>query len=218
MNLRKLFAATAVLALSGLSAYADMLIMNNGRDIRGKLVSVNRGIILFDQEGGRRIRVNLNRVDTINIGDDDFNDERDQRDDTYTWDRNNDRNADRNNDRNLEQSIAVYADRVWTDTGMTVRAGDILRFVPSGEIVWGPGRRDGPAGEVNSPHNHGRPIHDKPGAALIGRIGNETFHIGDGSSSFTARTSGRLFLGINDDHVQDNQGHFQVVVQRHNQY
>lgn len=210
MKLRSLLVATAVLALSGLSAYADMLIMNNGRDIRGKLVSVNRGIILFDQEGGRRIRVNINRVDTINIGDDDFNDERDQRDDTYTW--------DRNNDRNLEQSIAVYADRVWTDTGMTVRAGDILNFVPSGEIVWAPGHRDGPAGEVNSGHNHGRPIHDKPAAALIGRIGNDTFHIGDGSSSFRAPTSGRLFLGINDDHPEDNQGHFQVVVRRHNQY
>lgn len=171
MKLRSLLVATAVLALSGLSAYADTLMLNNGREIRGKLVSVSRGIVLFDQEGGRRIRVNLNRVDAINIGDDAFDD---QTDTTYSYDR------DRNNDRYGEQSVAVYADRQWTDAGMNVRAGEVLRFIPSGEVVWGPGRRDGPAGETNSPYNQGRPIPDRPRAALIGRIGNDTFYIGEG--------------------------------------
>lgn len=214
MKLRSMFAATAVLALSGLSAYADTLLLNNGREIRGTLVSVSRGMVIFtNQETGRQVRVNLNRVDAINIGDDELNDTTDT---TYSYDRDRDRN-----DRYGEQSVAVYADRQWTDTGMNVRAGEVLRFIPSGEVVWGPGRRDGPAGEVNSPYNQGRPIPDRPGAALIGRIGNDTFYIGgggEGSTSFRARTSGRLYLGINDDYVQDNQGHFQVVVQRQNQY
>jgi len=214
MKLRKLLVATAVLAFSGLSAYADTLVMNNGREIRGKLVSINRGIILFNQENGRQIRVNVNRVDDINFGDDTALDRENNSNGRYS----NDGRYDRNNDQYGEQSVAVYADRTWTDIGMTVRAGDILRFVPSGEIVWGPSRRDGPTGEVNSPYNQGRPIPDRPGGALIGRIGNDTFYIGDGSTSFRARTSGRLFLGINDDYVQDNQGHFQVVVQRQNQY
>jgi hypothetical protein len=217
MKLRKLLVATAVLAFSGLSAYADTLVMNNGREIRGKLVSINRGIILFNQENGRQIRVNVNRVDDINFGDDDTADRETDNNGRYSNDGRYS-NTDRNNDQYGEQSVAVYADRTWTDTGMTVRAGDILRFVPSGEIVWGPSRRDGPTGEVNSPYNQGRPIPDRPGGALIGRIGNDTFYIGDGSTSFRARTSGRLFLGINDDYVQDNQGHFQVVVQRQNQY
>jgi hypothetical protein len=218
MKHRSTLIASAVLALSGLSASADTLMLNNGREMRGKLVSVANGVVIFTDTNGRRQRVNLNRVDQINIGDDAFNNE--PTDQGYVYNRDRDY-QNQNTDRYGEQSFSVYADRVWTDTGMTVRAGETLRFNPSGEVVWGPGRRDGPAGEVNSPYNQNRPIPDRPGAALIGRIGNDTFYIGgggDGSTTFRARTSGRLFLGINDDYVQDNQGHFQVTVQRDSRY
>jgi hypothetical protein len=215
MKHRSTLIASAVLALCGLSASADTLMLNNGREMRGKLISVANGVVTFQAENGRRQRVNLNRVDQINIGDDTFNNE--PTDQGYVYNR--DRDYQYPNDRNYgEQSFSVYADRVWTDTGMTIRAGEILRFVPTGEVVWGPGRRDGPAGEVNSPYNQSRPIPDRPGASLIGRIGNETFYIGEGSTSFRARTGGRLYLGINDDYVQDNQGHFQVTVQRDSRY
>ena len=216
MKHRSTLIASAVLAFSGLVASADTLVLNNGREMRGKLISVTNGMVTFQMENGRRQRVNLNRVDNINIGDDDtFNNE--PTDQGYVYNR--DRDYQYPNDRNYgEQSFSVYADRVWTDTGMTIRAGETLRFVPTGVVVWGPGRRDGPAGEVNSPYNQSRPIPDRPGAALIGRIGNETFYIGEGSTSFRARTGGRLYLGINDDYVQDNQGHFQVTVQRDNRY
>ena len=217
MKHRSTLIASAVLALSGLSASADTLMLNNGREMRGKLVSVANGIVIFTDANGRRQRVNLNRVDQINIGDDTFNS--DTTDQGYVYGRDRDQPYGRDRDQpNAEQSFSVYADRVWTDTGMTIRAGETLRFVPSGEVVWGPGRRDGPEGEANSPYNQSRPIPDRPGASLIGRIGNETFHIGQGSTSFRARTGGRLYLGINDDYVQDNQGHFQVTVQRDNRY
>ena len=219
MKHRSTLIASAVLALSGLSASADTLMLNNGREMRGKLVSIANGVVIFQDANGRRQRVNLNRVDQINIGDDTLNS--DTTNQGYVYGRDRDQpNRDQPNDRNGEQSFSVYADRVWTDTGMTIRAGETLRFVPSGEVVWGPGRRDGAAGEVNSPYNQNRPIPDRPGAALIGRIGNDTFYIGGGGegTTFRARTAGRLFLGINDDHVQDNQGHFQVTVQRENRY
>jgi hypothetical protein len=221
MKHRSTLIASAVLALSGLTASADTLMLNNGREMRGKLVSVTGGIVTFTDENGRRQRVNLNRVDQINIGDDTFNSAANDGS-GYVYDR-NDRNNDRpgtfdRGDRYGEQSFSIYADRQWTDTGIQVRAGETLRFMPSGEVAWGPGRRDGPAGEVNSPYNQSRPIPDRPGAALIGRIGNDTFYIGDGTTAFRARTAGRLYLGINDDYVQDNQGHFQVTVQRDNRY
>jgi hypothetical protein len=222
MKHRSTLIASAVLALSGLSASADTLMLNNGREMRGKLVSVANGVVIFQDANGRRQRVNLSRVDQINIGDDTFNSDTTDQGYVYGRDRDRDqpydRNRDQPNDRNGEQSFSVYADRVWTDTGMTIRAGETLRFVPTGVVVWGPGRRDGPAGEVNSPYNQNRPIPDRAGAALIGRIGNDTFYIGDGSTTFRARIAGHLFLGINDDNVQDNQGHFQVTVQRENRY
>jgi small nuclear ribonucleoprotein (snRNP)-like protein len=210
MKHRSTLIASAVLALGGVAASADTLVLNNGREMRGKLVSVSNGMVVFDAENGRRQRVNLNRVDAINIGDDTTLGP----DQDYVYDR----DRDRYNDRNGDQTLSVYANRQWTDTGMQVRAGEILRFIPSGEVAWGPGRRDGPAGEVNSPYNQNRPIPDRPGAALIGRIGNDTFYIGEGSTSFRARTSGRLYLGVNDDQVQDNSGYFQVTVQRDTRY
>jgi hypothetical protein len=53
--------------------------------------------------------------------------------------------------------------------------------------------------------------------ALIGRIGNgRPFAIGD-QTSIQAPESGQLFLGINDDTLNDNQGEFRVEVTRSGQ-
>jgi hypothetical protein len=218
MKHRSTLIASAVLALSGLSASADTLMLNNGREMQGKLVSVANGVVIFQDTAGRRQRVNLNRVDQINIGDDTSNSGTTDQGYVYGRDRDRPIDRDRNNDGVGDQSFNVNANRQWTDTGLMVRAGEVIRFTPTGEVTWGPGRRDGPAGEVNSPYNQNRPIPDQSGAALIGRIGNDTFYIGDGSTSFRARTAGRLYLGINDDHLQDNSGYFQVTVQRQNRY
>ena len=49
-------------------------------------------------------------------------------------------------------------------------------------------------------------------AALIGKIGNDMFFIGDETGPIRVRTSGRLQLGINDDVLDDNSGNFRVVV------
>jgi len=51
-----------------------------------------------------------------------------------------------------------------------------------------------------------------PPYCLIGRIGSgEPFYVG-ARKSWTAKTSGRLFLGINDFHLADNGGEFTVRV------
>ena len=66
---------------------------------------------------------------------------------------------------------------------------------------------------MNSPYNSSRPIPNRAGGALIGRIGNGApFFIGSGVQSFRAGTSGRLYLGINDDYLPDNSGSFRVIV------
>ena len=51
-------------------------------------------------------------------------------------------------------------------------------------------------------------------AALIGKIGsgNDLFFIGDETGPVRVRSSGRLYLGINDDVLTDNSGNFRVVV------
>jgi hypothetical protein len=235
MKVPKLLAATAVAGLASLPSFADTLVLNDGSRLHGTLVSMNRQTVVFDEDQGsgynaraartRRVRVPLDRVDAI-----DFTDSgRYGSDDSWSnnddsWSNNNNNNNDdyyRNNgswsNGNMRsRTVSVYSDRQWTDTGINVRAGDVIRFDPSGTIQWGPNRQDGPAGENNSPYNRNRPLPNQAGGALIGRIGTGTgdmFFVGGDRGTFRARTSGRLYLGVNDDYLQDNSGAFRVVIE-----
>jgi hypothetical protein len=53
---------------------------------------------------------------------------------------------------------------------------------------------------------------NRPGAALIGRVGNDVFYIGDERGAIRVRNSGRLQLGVNDEYLADNSGSFRVTV------
>ena len=85
-------------------------------------------------------------------------------------------------------------------------------------MTLGEGGALGPEGDLDgaalSPR---RPMPDRPAGALIGRIGtspDDTFFIGDERLPFRVRTSGRLFLGVNDDAPEADEGAFQVAVSR----
>ena len=114
-----------------------------------------------------------------------------------------------------ERLVNVVGNERWIDTGIDLRDGQQIYFVATGEVRWGPrNRKDGAAGERNSPVNNLRPIPDRPAAALIGRIGDgqDIFFIGAEMGPFRARQHGRLYLGINDDWLEDNTGALRVKV------
>ena len=53
---------------------------------------------------------------------------------------------------------------------------------------------------------------NQPAGGLIARIDNYgPIFVGD-RRTFTAPVSGRLYLGVNDDHLADNRGEFVVNV------
>jgi hypothetical protein len=110
----------------------------------------------------------------------------------------------------------VTANVAWSDSGIDVRAGQDIYLSAGGIIRWGPGdRRDGPDGERNSPSNSGRPMPNRAAGALIGKVGADSgdlFFLGSQEGPIRMRSSGRLFLGINDDVLADNQGNFRVTV------
>lgn len=193
------------LALAGSSAvmFADTLVLRDGQRIRGELVGVTAREIEFEERRGRRMRVPREDVERIEF-ERDFDTRRDDRD----------LRPGRETRGLRERRVSVAANQAFTDTGIDVRAGQEIYFMASGQVRWGPNRRDGAAGERNSPQNPGRPIPNRPGAALIGRVGdrNEYFFIGDDPGPFRARSSGRLFLGINDDVLEDNSGSFTVDI------
>ena len=112
------------------------------------------------------------------------------------------------------ETIRVNSQLRWTDTGITVRQGDIIRFQTSGQIQLSDNSSDmaGSAGSTNRRMAPDSPISNVFAGALIGRIGNfQAFPIGD-QAQITAPVSGRLYLGVNDDHLPDNRGEFIVTL------
>jgi hypothetical protein len=107
----------------------------------------------------------------------------------------------------------VSARQEWSDTGIDVRTGDVLTISARGTVHLTPGTSDAasPAGSLTGRRAPGAPV-NAPAGALIGRIDNSApFLIGD-RRSVPVTSSGRLHLGVNDDHMPDNSGEFEVMV------
>jgi len=190
-----------VLLLLVMTLDADTLVLRDGRRIQGQLISVENGVIEFQDSQSRSRGVRLDREEVLSI--------------EFGRSERNEPQTQIGRPRGLrERQVMVVANAQWTDTSIDLRSGENVYFEASGEIRWGPNRRANPRGEQNSPNNAARPMPNRPGASLIGRIGNSTefFFIGDDREAIRVRNSGRLFLGINDDNLQDNTGYFTVLV------
>jgi Ca2+-binding EF-hand superfamily protein len=112
------------------------------------------------------------------------------------------------------RTIRVEGRDRWTDTGITVRAGQILAMDSRGTVRLGPNESDvaGVDGTLSGRRDNNAPIGNQPAGGLIARIGNSPiFYVGD-RNSFRAPAAGRLYLGVNDNSLADNAGDFQVVV------
>jgi len=203
---RALVAGTLVVAAVALLS-ADTLVLRDGRRITGDLIAVRNGTIEFQERGvynRRLIRLSRDEVRRIEIDESGVFDDR----------LGPGRLGGERPGGTDEREVAVAANVAWTDTGIDVRAGQMISFRSRGEVIWGPGRKDGPQGERNSEYNAQRPIPDRPAAALIGKVGRgaNAFFIGDQEEPVRMRESGRLFLGINDDYLLDNRGSFGVTI------
>lgn len=113
-------------------------------------------------------------------------------------------------------TVEVPSTQLWTDTGIDLRVGDILEITAFGSIK--PGQNtvlNGPEGnpDLDVPTNVPG-LEDENHAALIGRIGLEgvPFLVGPELSAHTVETDGRLYLGINDIGVENNEGSFAAEV------
>ena len=112
------------------------------------------------------------------------------------------------------QTVRVNSQQRWTDTNLTVRAGDVITFSTQGQIQMSDNAQDvaGPAGATSRRMAKDAPVLNVIAGALIGQIGGyPPFAIGD-QRSIVAPVSGRLYLGVNDDHLPDNRGEFIVTV------
>jgi len=116
-------------------------------------------------------------------------------------------------------SRTVPGSTEWTDTGITLHAGDQLGITAAGEIYVsavpaseGPGGNPACTPATTYPAQSAQfPAPDLPCWSLIGRIGSGApFEVG-GSTQLTA-TSGELYLGVNDDSFTANSGSWSAAI------
>lgn len=202
-------AGLALMVALPIGLQADTLILRDGSRVQGELVAVRNGTIEFEERrsfgSGRTLR--FDRDDVVRI---EFDNNRNSN--NYNNGNNNSSNSYGRPGGMREKQVIVSANAAWNDAGIEVRSGQTVYFQAQGQVRWGKDRRDGPAGERNSPDNPNRPMGNRNAAALIGKIGNDLFFIGDDTGAIRVRNSGRLYLGINDDVLTDNSGNFRVVV------
>lgn len=197
---RHLAAISLMIIAAGIMASADTLVLTNGRRIPGELLGVYGREIEFEERSGngrRIIRVPRSDIDRI-----EFVDGRNSRDDGRVVPR-----------RLRERNVVVSPTDAWTDTGIDLRNGQEIYFETSGQVTWSPNRRVDADGTRNSKPDTNRPLPERNSGALIGRIGErDIFFIGTDVGPFRVRGSGRLYLGVNDDRLDDNTGSYRVVV------
>jgi hypothetical protein len=197
-------ARLAILLALPVGLAADTLILRDGSRVQGELIAFRNGTIEFEERrsfgAGRTLRFDRDEVVRIEF--------ENRRTDTSF-------SGGGRPSGMRERQVIVSADVAWNDAGVDVRNGQTIYFEATGQARWGRDRRDGPAGERNSPPNPGRPMPNRNAAALIGKVGadsNDLFFIGDDTGPIRIRGNGRLFLGVNDDVLTDNSGNFRVVV------
>jgi hypothetical protein len=186
-----------------------LLVLRGGQRSRGRLLNIEGGqgssqpdeprIISFRTAGGEERRVRPNEVARIYLG-----------------------NFPAPENRPAEQpttlpavpgAISVAANRQWTRTRIIVNQGDLVRFNASGQ-VWLSGDNADTASVAGSSTGRmapGSPVNALAGA-LIGRVGNGApFGIGN-QTEVRMPDAGELWLGVNDNDVNDNRGEFSVQV------
>jgi hypothetical protein len=114
------------------------------------------------------------------------------------------------------QIVRVDPRQRWVDTGLDVTAGDRVTFDAEGTIemtTGGSGDTAAPAGAQSNRRAANAPLPQETAGALIARIGDSApLVVGAQRTLQRAPVSGRLYLGVNDDHLDDNSGEYRVSI------
>ena len=120
--------------------------------------------------------------------------------------------------RALRYDLTVPSEKAWTDTGIDLLAGDTLRITAEGTINYTTTKTCGPDGGKPEWGDllKALPVNDVGRGALVGLVGEsgtaKAFLVGSKFEG-TVGANGRLFLGMNDDKLENNKGSFKVRVE-----
>jgi hypothetical protein len=116
-----------------------------------------------------------------------------------------------------KKTVKVSSAAPWVDTGFDLEAGQAVEIKAEGEVFINEDTVSTPNG-VDDPKVNAvtklllrakNVVYDAGHGALIGKIGEEgrPFLVGE-EFTFTAESPGRLFLGVNDKDMKNNQGEY----------
>ena len=236
-----LMALVLVLGL-GATAFADTIRLKNGSVIKGQVVGFKdqQFVVLITSSRGRQTNMTIFVEDVESIEFDStgknnvaYNDNDNTQpqnsppvntNTSYpptTNPSNNDNSGNTQSKNNSGfvpiKTVKVLADNTnngWTSTGYVVRKGQRIRITGSGRIGLGNGRYASPGGLSTLPDAKKLMKNDPTGGllAVIGDDNNDFIFIG-GKKEFRADRDGILFLGINEDNLNDNTGSFEAVIE-----
>lgn len=115
-----------------------------------------------------------------------------------------------------EVAVDVAATQPWTDAGLDLAVGDVVRITAAGLIHVRPDDMQGkaPGGEPTCAAGAAFIAPGLPCWSLVARVGSGPARpIGTGAT-VAATTAGRLSLGVNDDFFADNSGSWRVRLTR----
>jgi Ca2+-binding EF-hand superfamily protein len=109
-----------------------------------------------------------------------------------------------------QRTVRINPQQRWTDTGIIVRAGDTVTLNASGNIQMSDDPKDTatPVGSTTGRRAPDAPVLNQLAGGVLAQIDNYGPIFVGGRPSFTAPVNGRLYLGVNDDHLADNRGEF----------
>jgi hypothetical protein len=112
------------------------------------------------------------------------------------------------------RTVRVNSRQRWTDSGIAVRAGDTVTISATGTIQMSDDAKDTatPAGSTTGRRAPDAPVLNQLAGGLLAQIDYYGPIFLGGRSTFTAPVNGRLYFGVNDDHLPDNRGEFVVNV------
>ena len=112
------------------------------------------------------------------------------------------------------RNVRVNPANRWTDSGLSVRAGDTIRVTATGSIQMSDNTQDtaSPGGSASGRRADNAPVLNQPAGMLLARIDNYGPIVIGEQRTFRAPVTGRLYFGVNDDHLPDNRGSYAVSV------
>jgi len=112
---------------------------------------------------------------------------------------------------NTNKTIIISGKKAWTNTGIVVKTGDRISISSSGMVMPNGTVKSDPNGVPNRPdwQKSYSVIKTANHVCLIGKIGKhgKPFFVGK-QLTFNAKSTGELYLGINDTDLGNNSGQF----------